>query len=38
MHFFGSHKIVEDLKDDPISLEYRQKIITMLDGETASIV
>lgn len=37
MHFFGSHRIVEDLKDDPISLEYRKKIITMIGGESTAI-
>ena len=38
MHFFGSHKIVEDIMADPISLEYRKKIITMTRGEKKPIV
>ncbi len=38
MHFFGSHKICEDLKYDPISLEYRKKIICMSRGQKVSLV
>ena len=29
MHFFGSPKISRDLKESPISLNYREKIITL---------
>jgi L-ascorbate metabolism protein UlaG (beta-lactamase superfamily) len=32
MHFFGSSKIVEDLMFDPISRDYRSKIIAMDRG------
>ncbi len=37
MHFFGSSKICEDLMYDPISREYRHKIITMRMGSRANI-
>ena len=32
MHFFGSSKIVEDLIFDPISRDYRNKIVKMNPG------
>lgn len=32
MHFFGSSKIVEDLMFDPISRDYRNRILTMERG------
>lgn len=38
MHFFGSPKICEDLIDDPISREYRKKIIPMHRGDKANII
>ncbi|MBQ8512115.1 MAG: MBL fold metallo-hydrolase [Clostridia bacterium] len=37
MHFFGSSKIVEDLMFDPISRDYRSKIITMDPGSKVTL-
>lgn len=34
MHFFGSPRISRDLIEDPISLKYREKIITLDPGST----
>lgn len=35
MHFFGSSKIVDDLIFDPISRDYRSKIVKMNPGTSA---
>lgn len=38
MHFFGSSKIVEDLKFDPLARDYKDKIIKMDAGERVNLM